>query len=365
MTVALRAKGTPVCTSGMGTSLALGLFDTRFLTMIEPISTIHEFTADDLIDGERLDKFLHLSMPETSRSRFKDLIKQGAVTLGDRTITEPKHRVKPGDVIMVKIPPAVSAIPEGENIPLDVIFEDDELIVINKPAGLVVHPAPGHWTGTLVNALIAHCGVSLSGIGGVKRPGIVHRLDKDTSGLIVVAKTDSAHHALAEQFAAHGRDGKLERSYLALVWGKPATRKGVIDTQIARKQIDRQKMAVVKSRGKQAITHFNVITSHPKEGKPIFSLVKCQLETGRTHQIRVHMAHLGHPVLNDGKYGAGFKASARNLPENAQKALAKIGRQALHAAILGFEHPKTGEIMHFETPIPQDFADLIGALNTQ
>ncbi len=365
MTVALRTKGTPVCTSGMGASLALGSFDTRFLTMTEPISTLHEITANDLNDGERLDKFLHLSIPETSRSRLKDLIKQGAVTLGKRTITEPNHRVKPGDVVTVNIPPAMPAIPEGENIPLDVVYEDDELIVINKPAGLVVHPAPGNWTGTLVNALIAHCGDSLSGIGGVKRPGIVHRLDKDTSGLMVVAKTDSAHNALAEQFAAHGRDGKLERTYLALVWGKPALRKGTIETQIARKLTDRKKMAVVKSRGKQAITHYNVISSHPMKGKPVFTLIKCRLETGRTHQIRVHMTHLGHPVLNDETYGAGFKTSARNLPEGAQKSLAKIGRQALHAAILGFEHPKTGEIMHFETPLPQGFADLIEALKHQ
>lgn len=329
--------------------------------MTEPIPDFYEITADDLTDGERLDKFLHISLPQTSRSRFKDLIKQGAVTLKGRTITEPKHRIKPGDVITVNIPPAMPAIPEGEDIPLDVVFEDDHLIVINKQAGLVVHPAAGNWTGTLVNALINHCADSLSGIGGVKRPGIVHRLDKDTSGLMVVAKTDMAHNALAAQFAAHGRDGKLERSYLALVWGKPALRKGRIHTLIARKLTDRKKMAVIKSRGKQAITHYNVISSHPAEGKTIFSLVKCRLETGRTHQIRVHMTHLGHPVLNDSTYGAGFITSARNLSEEAQTALAKISRQALHAAVLGFEHPETGEPMHFETPMPPAFEALIKA----
>lgn len=318
-------------------------------------SQFYQLTVADSDAGERLDRYLQTNSPATSRSRFKDLIKQGFVASSDRTITEPNHRVKPGETITVEIPPAQPAIPKGEAITLEVIYEDDQLIVINKPAGLVVHPAAGNWTGTLVNALIAHCGTSLSGIGGVRRPGIVHRLDKDTSGLMVAAKTDQAHNALAEQFASHGRDGRLERTYLALVWGDLKLTKGKVDTLLARKTADRKKMAVVKQNGRQAITHYQVVSRHPVQSDPILNLVRCRLETGRTHQIRVHMAHLGHPVLGDTNYGAGFKASRHRLSGQAQIALDKIGRQALHATSLGFEHPKTRDPLKFEVPIPPDF----------
>lgn len=313
--------------------------------------------------GERLDRFLHIKAPELSRSRFKDLIKQGHVSLGGGTITEPNRRVKPGETVEIDMPPPEDPIPKPEDIPLTILFEDDDIIVIDKPPGLVVHPAAGNWSGTLVNALIAHCGASLSGIGGVRRPGIVHRLDKDTSGVMVAAKNDQAHAALSRQFQAHGRDGKLERAYLALIWGRPRLVKDTIDTQIARKHADRKKMTVIRDGGRQAITHYEILSGHPPGKTPVVSLVKCYLETGRTHQIRVHMAHLGHPVLGDASYGAGFKASAAKLGREAQKRLERLGRQALHAAILGFEHPITKQKMRFETPLPSDFQRLIDAID--
>ncbi len=220
------------------------------------------------------------------------------------------------------MPEPEPAEPGGEDIPLNIVFEDDDIIVIDKPAGLVVHPAAGHATGTLVNALIAHCGDSLSGIGGVKRPGIVHRLDKDTTGLMVVAKTDRAHQALAAQFADHGRTGPLRRGYLAFVWGAPARPKGTIDAPIDRHPKSRDRMAV-RANGREAITHWQVLERFDgKDGKPAASLIECRLETGRTHQIRVHLAHLGHPLLGDATYGTGFKTKATRLPEAAQEALA-------------------------------------------
>ncbi len=274
---------------------------------------------------------------------------------------EARRKMKAGERVIVRLPPAKAPEPLPEAIDLDIVYEDKALIVIDKPAGLVVHPAAGHETGTLVNALIAHCGESLSGIGGVKRPGIVHRLDKDTSGLLVVAKTDEAHRGLSEQFAAHGRDGRLERAYLAIVWGAPERRHGTIDAPIGRHGIAREKMSVAHRPGaRAAVTHYDVERSF---GTPAFaSLLRCRLETGRTHQIRVHMAHIGHPLLGDETYGKGFKASIRKLPEKAQAALKTLGRQALHAAVLGFEHPLTGEPMHFESTPPADLAALIAAL---
>jgi 23S rRNA pseudouridine1911/1915/1917 synthase len=228
----------------------------------------------------------------------------------------------------------------------------------------VIHPAAGHESGTLVNALIAHCGESLSGIGGVKRPGIVHRIDKDTSGLLVVAKNDLAHQGLAGQFADHGRTGPLERAYLTLVWGVPERRRGTVEAALARSTHNREKIAVVSDeneRGRYAITHYEVLENLPPAA-PIASLVRCELETGRTHQIRVHMAHLGHPLLGDLTYGSGFKTKANRLSETQQGTLRALNRQALHAAVLGFEHPRSGEFLRFESPLPEDMAALLAAL---
>ncbi|MFN4143544.1 RluA family pseudouridine synthase [Aestuariivirga sp.] len=310
---------------------------------------------------ERLDKALAQAFPDVSRARFQALIAEGAVTVEGSRVTEPRHRVKPGDSLSVVLPEPVAAVPAPEPMALAIVHEDRDLIVIDKPAGLVVHPGAGNETGTLVNALIAHCGESLSGIGGVRRPGIVHRLDKDTSGLLVVAKNDRAHQGLSEQFAAHGRDGRLERTYLAIVWGVPERRSGTVSAAIDRSTANRQKMAVSRSAAaREAITHYEVL--EPLGKPPVASLLRCRLETGRTHQIRVHMAHIGHPLLGDAVYGAGFRSSARNLSETAQMALKSLNRQALHAASLGFEHPVTGKTLHFESSAPEDFGTLLAAL---
>jgi 23S rRNA pseudouridine1911/1915/1917 synthase len=315
--------------------------------------------------GQRLDKALALLAGEISRARLQQVIKEGGVSLNGAVFTDASRKVVAGDELALVMPAAKPADPVGQDIPLDVVYEDDHLIVIDKPAGLVVHPAGGHEDGTLVNALIAHCGMSLSGIGGVRRPGIVHRLDKDTSGLLVVAKTDKAHQGLAKQFADHGRTGPLQRAYLAIVWGFPRRPHGTIEANIERSNKNREKMMVVgEDRGREAITHFSVNERYPallkgrEETEALASLVECRLETGRTHQIRVHMAHLGHPLLGDGLYGSGFATKAVRLPEMAREALARLGRQALHAAVLGFEHPVTGAELLFESDPPQDFADL-------
>jgi 23S rRNA pseudouridine1911/1915/1917 synthase len=311
--------------------------------------------------GQRLDRVL-ASATALSRTRLKALIQDGAVIVDARTIRDPGYRVNVGDAIVVAVPEPEAAEPEGESIPLNIVFEDDEIIVIDKPAGLVVHPAPGHATGTLVNALIAHCGDSLSGIGGVKRPGIVHRLDKDTSGLMVVAKTDRAHQALAAQFADHGRTGPLRRGYLAFAWGAPTRAKGIIEEPIDRHPKSRDRMAV-RANGRTAITHWQVLErfagkTGKKNEKPAASLIECRLETGRTHQIRVHLAHLGHPLLGDAVYGPGFKTKAAQLPPAAREALEGLGRQALHAYLLGLEHPKSGQTLEFRSELPGDLARL-------
>jgi 23S rRNA pseudouridine1911/1915/1917 synthase len=252
------------------------------------------------------------------------------------------------------VPEAAPPEPKAEDIALNIVFEDDDIIVIDKPKGLVVHPAAGHETGTLVNALIAHCGDSLSGIGGVKRPGIVHRLDKDTSGLMVVAKNDAAHASLSEQFADHGRTGEMRRGYLAFVWGVPNRQRGTIDAPIDRHPYAREKMAV-REGGREAVTHWEIQeVFNGRDGKPVASLLACQLETGRTHQIRVHLAHVGHPLLGDSVYGPHFKTKAGHLGPEAQAALAALGRQALHAYLLVLEHPRSGEILHWEAPLPED-----------
>lgn len=313
-------------------------------------------------DGERLDRLLARRLPALSRSRLQALVRSGAVTDRHGTIGDVGRRVKPGERYLVNVPPPEPAVPEGEAIALTIVHEDRDLIVIDKPAGLVVHPAAGHQSGTLVNALIAHCGDSLSGIGGVRRPGIVHRLDKDTSGLLVAAKTDAAHKGLSDQFSAHGADGKLLRAYQAIVWGVPPRAKGAIDAALARSDKNRTKIAVV-SGGRRAVTHYDVAETYATAGgKGIASLLRLELETGRTHQIRVHLAHIGHPVLGDAVYGAGYKSSARVLEAAAQAALTSLGRQALHAAELGFEHPVTGKRLKFTSDLPPDMAALRDAL---
>ncbi len=314
--------------------------------------------------GLRLDRVLGAHVADLSRARLQTLIKQGQVTGPRGTIEEPGHRVKPGERYVVAVPPPQAAEPAAEAIDLAVVHEDADLIVVDKPAGLVVHPAPGHAGGTLVNALIAHCGDSLSGIGGVRRPGIVHRLDKDTSGLLVVAKSDAAHHGLSEQFAAHGSDGKLSRRYLALVWGMPVRPRGAIDASIARSRHNRTRMTVSQGpTARHAVTHYAVLEIfRDSEGVPLASLLELELETGRTHQIRVHLAEIGHPVMGDPVYGSGFAASARRLDETAQAALKNLNRQALHAAGLGFVHPLTRRKLAFESAPPADFAGLLDAL---
>jgi 23S rRNA pseudouridine1911/1915/1917 synthase len=310
----------------------------------------------------RLDRVLAQRLPELSRSRLKALILAGSVTVKDAAVRDPAFHVGEGDTVGVEVPEAVPPEPKGEDIALDIIYEDDDLIVIDKPAGLVVHPAAGHESGTLVNALIAHCGASLSGIGGVRRPGIVHRLDKDTTGLMVVAKNDQAHQSLTAQFADHGRTGEMERGYMAFIWGVPNRQRGTVDAPIDRHPHAREKMAVRDS-GREAVTHWELReVFQGRDGKPVASLLACRLETGRTHQIRVHLAHIGHPLLGDSVYGAHFKTKAGQLGRDAQAALAALGRQALHAYLLTIEHPRTGEVLHWEAALPEDLLLLEGAL---
>jgi len=312
-------------------------------------------------DAERLDRVLaaHAGL---SRSRLKALILAGEIAIDGRTIRDPAHRVNAGASIALRMPPPADPIPRAETIELAVVYEDAELIVIDKPAGLVVHPAAGNWSGTLVNALIAHCGASLSGIGGVRRPGIVHRLDKDTSGLLVVAKTDAAHRSLAAQFADHGRTGPLERGYLAFVWGAPDRPKGRIEAPIARHPHARDKMAV-REGGRHAVTRWEVAERYFGPGRdPVASLLGCRLETGRSHQIRVHLAHIGHPLLGDSVYGPGFKTKAALLRPAARDALTRLDRQALHAHMLCFEHPKTRHFLEFHSELPVELARLRDSL---
>jgi len=304
--------------------------------------------------SRRLDRVLAAHLPELSRSRLKALILEGSVSIGAVPIRDPAYHVGKGDTIIIEVPEVTDAGPGPEAIALDIVFEDEDIIVINKPAGLVVHPAAGHATGTLVNALIAHCGASLSGIGGVRRPGIVHRLDKDTSGLLVVAKNDRAHQSLSAQFADHGRSGAMERGYLAFAWGVPNRPRGTIDAPIDRHPHAREKMAV-REGGRVAVTHFEVREAFGgRDGKPAACLLACRLETGRTHQIRVHLAHTGHPLMGDSVYGPHYKTKASRLAAEGRAALSALGRQALHAYLLVLEHPKTGEILRWESPLPED-----------
>ena len=312
--------------------------------------TRRRFTVARADARARLDRLLADHVPALSRSRLKNLIETGRVSIAGATITEPGYRVKPGQAVTLVIPPPGDETPQAQAIPLQVAFEDEHLIVVDKPAGLVVHPAPGNPDRTLVNALLAHCGASLSGIGGVRRPGIVHRLDKDTSGLMVAAKHDAAHRGLSEQFATR----RLSRTYRAVVWGVPRPAQGRIEGAIGRDPRNRKRMAVRASGGKAAITHYRVLTLL----EPLWSLVECRLETGRTHQIRVHMAHRGHPLVGDALYGG---ARRRGLDERWHKMLALCPRQALHAAALSFVHPVSGAALAFESPLPADMQTLIEA----
>ncbi|WP_249158215.1 RluA family pseudouridine synthase [Bradyrhizobium jicamae] len=333
---------------------------------MEQISSNNGRKLEVIVEGDegsaRLDRVLAQRQTELSRSRLKALILAGSVTVRDTPVRDPAYHVAKGDTITIDVPEAAPAEPQGEDIALDIVFEDDDIIVIDKPSGLVVHPAAGHATGTLVNALIAHCGASLSGIGGVKRPGIVHRLDKDTTGLMVVAKNDQSHQSLTAQFADHGRTGPMQRGYMAFAWGVPNRPHGTVDAPIDRHPHAREKMAV-RQGGREAITHFELQQSFTgRDGKPVAALLACQLETGRTHQIRVHLAHIGHPLMGDSVYGPHFKTKAGHLGPQAQAALSALGRQALHAYLLALEHPRTGELLHWEAPLPEDLLLLQAAL---
>ena len=325
-----------------------------------------ELTVSDGESG-RLDAWLTAQLDGAlSRNRVKDLINGGAVTLNGQTIKEPKRKVSAQDHIILVMPEPEDPAPKAENLPLDILYEDMDLVVLNKAAGMVVHPGAGNATGTLVNALLFHCGDTLSGIGGVKRPGIVHRLDKNTSGVMIIAKNDLAHRHLAEQFADHGRTGPLERAYLALVWGEPAPATGTINAPLGRANADRTKRAVKSldaSDTREAITHYRVRDRFDQAGESIASLIECRLETGRTHQIRVHLSHIGHPLIGDREYGAGFRTKANRLPDTIGAMVNQFPRQALHAYLLQFEHPKTRETMRFEAPLPDDMSTLVSAMN--
>jgi 23S rRNA pseudouridine1911/1915/1917 synthase len=298
--------------------------------------------------GWRLDRALADAVPTLSRERLKSLIRSGAVEAAGRSIRDPAVKVRGDERLSLAVPEPTPAHNQAQDIPLNIIYEDDHLLVVDKPAGLVVHPAAGNADGTLVNAMLHHCAGRLSGIGGVARPGIVHRIDKDTSGLLVVAKTDVAHEGLAKQFAAHS----IDRRYLAIVAGVPKADHGTVDAPLARSATNRKKIAVVEGqRGKRAVTHWKRL-----EVLKDAALVECRLETGRTHQVRVHMASIGHALVGDPVYGRSSKALGKTL-----KALA-FHRQALHAAQLGFRHPVTGLMLAFSSPMPPDMQELFNAL---
>jgi len=303
--------------------------------------------------GDRLDKALAQAFPDLSRARVQALMRQAAITRDGEVMADPAAKAAAGCYRLI-VPAVIAPDPLAEAIALTVLYEDEHLIVIDKPAGMSAHPAPGSPDGTLVNALIHHCGASLSGIGGVARPGIVHRLDKNTSGVMVAAKSDAAHRGLSATFAAHN----LDRLYIALTRGAPSPASGVITTQIGRSTGDRKKMAVLRAGGRQAVTHYETTRTFGPTARPLAARVACRLETGRTHQIRVHLAHKGAPCLGDPAYGSGPPTRA----VRAAIAAAGLRRQALHAAVLGFRHPITGEALRFETAPPADMAALEAAL---
>ncbi len=332
---------------------------------------VFELCVDADAAGSRLDKWLSAMINELTRTRLKALIEAGAVTRNNLAVTDPSLKVKEDENFCVAVPRAADPEPKGEAIALDVVFEDADLIIINKPAGMVVHPAAGNWSGTLVNALIHHCGDSLSGVGGVARPGIVHRIDKDTSGLLVAAKNDAAHQGLSAAFSTHD----IERVYEAIAVGAPRPGVGTINALLARSLTDRKKMAVVKNPqrvdARKAVTHYKLLESFGRKraklpGDAIASRLQCRLETGRTHQIRVHLSSIGHPLIGDPLYGrgpglSGLKPGAPET-DRAIEGIKSFRRQALHAKVLGFVHPVTGETLRFERDAPADFQKLLALL---
>jgi 23S rRNA pseudouridine1911/1915/1917 synthase len=314
-----------------------------------------EVVAGPEAAGQRTDRFLADAIGTLSRSRVKSLMQDGAVLRNGAVLREPAEAVQPGARFVVQRPALSAAVPQPQAIPFPILYEDNDLIVLDKPAGLVVHPAPGNEDGTLVNALLAHCGDSLPGIGGERRPGIVHRLDKDTSGVMVVAKTEEALARLSAMFAA--RD--LDRAYLALAWGTPAPLAGEVEGAIGRDPRDRKRMALVARGGKAALTRYRTL----RNWAPAAALLECVLATGRTHQIRVHMASIGHPLVGDPVYLRRVPAAAKALSAPVRGSLLDFPRQALHAARLGFAHPRTGAPLSFERPVPPDMAALVAALD--
>ena len=330
------------------------------MTSPDPQDRILAVTGQPGDAGDRLDRVLVRGAgAELSRARIQQLIDAGAVSGPEGVIGDAARRVKAGERFEVRIPAPVPAAPQAEDIPLHVVYEDAALIIVDKPAGLVVHPAAGNPGGTLVNALLHHCKGQLAGIGGEIRPGIVHRIDKDTSGLLVAAKTDKALTSLGKQFAAHA----IDRKYIAFVWGAPFKREGRIEGDIGRSHFERTKM-VVRPGGKHAVTHYEVLEKYGPALNPVAAKIQCRLETGRTHQIRVHMSHIGHPLIGDPAYGRARTAAAarKAVPAEVAAALDAFPRQALHAAVLGFQHPTTHKTMRFESPLPADMAALEAAL---
>ena len=315
--------------------------------------------------GKRIDQFISQNT-ELSRQRISNLITDGQILLNDEVVNMKKNKLR-GDSERVKItlPEPIIQTLKPENIPLNIIYEDDHLLVIDKQSDLVVHPGAGNKTGTLVNAILHHCGDSLSGIGGHIRPGIVHRLDKNTSGLMIIAKNDLAHNNLSQQFIDHGRSGDLERIYDALVWGVPKMSAAKIETQITRNDRDKTKMMVTKSKknGKLAITTYKVIEKvYNNKNDPLISQIRCKLYTGRTHQIRVHLEHIGHPIICDQKYGKGYNTKLKLLSNDCRRQL-KIDRHALHSSKLSFRHPISDELMKFESELPDDLNILKNVLS--
>ena len=303
--------------------------------------------------GLRLDKFLACCFPEISRSQIQKNIEEGNVFCEEIIMGDNSYKIKEGESFTLSVPEAVDADPVPQNIELPILYQDDDIVVVNKPAGMVVHPAPGAWDNTMVNALLFYCD-NLSGIGGVKRPGIVHRIDKETSGILVVAKNDNAHKFLSEQFAVHS----IERTYYAVSFGVPSSMKGIIEGDIGRSPSDRKKMAIVSKGGKRAVTHYQVMEVFGGEA----CLIKCNLETGRTHQIRVHLSSKGHNLLGDKLYAKSKKITNKNIDTQIKDFANNFSRHALHAKSLGFIHPRTKEKMFFETDLPEDMLQLIDVL---
>lgn len=323
----------------------------------ESTSSIRRVTAEPGDTGQRLDRLLATRLGELSRTRLKHLVEDGRVSLDGAAVTDPSLRVRAGQSFVLALPEAVADTPVPQAMDLAICYEDAHLLVLDKPAGLVVHPAPGNPDRTLVNALLAHCGESLAGIGGVRRPGIVHRLDKDTSGLMVVAKDEAAQAKLSADFAAR----RVTRAYGAVVWGVPQPRAGEIAGRIGRSPRNRQKMAVLRSGGKAAVTRYRVLRAF----KDVAALVECRLATGRTHQIRVHMTESGHPLIGDATYGDRRSLGrVRAIPAETRERLIAFPRQALHAMLLGFRHPVSGEYLEFSSPFPRDIEELIELLET-